>query len=88
MKVLVTGGTGTIGKHALLHALLRPEITSVVAISRRDLPTNTSNNSKLKVIILKDFNDWSQDILEEIKDADAMIWLEPNPSLNVSKSSH
>jgi len=74
MKVLITGGTGTIGKQALLHALLRPEITSVVALSRKELPTDISNNSKLKVIILKDFNDWSQDILEEIKDADAMIW--------------
>jgi nucleoside-diphosphate-sugar epimerase len=88
MKVLVTGDTGTIGKHALLHALLRPEITSVVAISRRDLPTDISNNSKLKVIILKDFNDWSQDILEEMKDADVMIWLEPNLSLNGSKLGH
>jgi len=78
MKVLVTGGTGTIGKRALLHVLLRPEVTSVVAISRRPLATDVSNHSKLKVIILKDFNDWPQDILEEIKDADAMIWLQPN----------
>jgi nucleoside-diphosphate-sugar epimerase len=77
MKVLITGGTGTIGKQALIHALLRPEITSVVALSRRDLPADISNNSKLKVIILKDFSDWSQDILGEIKDADAMIWLGP-----------
>jgi len=74
MKVLVTGATGTIGRHALLHALLRPEITSIVALSRRDLPADISNNPKLKVIILKDFNDWPQDILEEINDADAMIW--------------
>jgi len=83
MKVLVTGATGTIGQHVLLHVLLRPEITSVVAISRRDLPTDISNNPKLKVIILKDFNDWPQDILEEIKDADAMIWSGRNSSFDV-----
>ena len=38
MKVLITGGTGTIGKQALLHALLRPEITSVVAPFKKRSP--------------------------------------------------
>ena len=52
MKVLITGGTGSIGKHALLHALLRPEVTSVVALSRRELPTDISNNPKLKVLVI------------------------------------
>jgi nucleoside-diphosphate-sugar epimerase len=82
MKVLITGGTGTIGKQALLHCLLRPEIKSVVALSRRDLPTEILSNPKLKVIILKDFSQWPQDVLEEIKDADTMIWLGPNSSLD------
>lgn len=80
MKVLVTGGTGTIGGHALLHCLLRPEITSVVAFARKPYPAELNDNPKLKVIVLEDFNVWSQDILEEIKDADAMIWSEPDIS--------
>lgn len=74
MKVLVTGVTGLIGAEALNQALLRPEITSVVAIARRELPSDVANNSKLQVIILKDFNNWPEDVLEQIKDADAMIW--------------
>jgi hypothetical protein len=74
MKVLITGGTGTIGKQALHHVLLRPEITSVIAISRRELPADVSNNPKLKVLILKDFSNWPADALQEVKDADAMIW--------------
>jgi len=74
MKVLITGATGTIGKEVLNQALLRPEITSVVALSRRDLPLDISKNPKLKTIIIKDFGNWTPDVLEDIKVADAMIW--------------
>jgi uncharacterized protein YbjT (DUF2867 family) len=74
MKVLVTGPTGFIGKEALNQALLRPEITSVVALTRRSLPSDVSANPKLQTIIKSDFSKWEADILGEIKDADAMIW--------------
>jgi putative NADH-flavin reductase len=74
MKVLITGATGTIGKEALNQALLRPEITLVVALTRRSLPSSISANPKLKTIIMKDFSTWEPNVLEEIKDADAMIW--------------
>lgn len=71
----MTGVTGSIGAEALNQALLRPEITYVVAIARRELPSAVANNPKLQVIILKDFNNWPEAILDQIKDADAMIWL-------------
>jgi uncharacterized protein YbjT (DUF2867 family) len=77
MKVLITGATGTIGKAALNQALLRPEITSVVALTRRSLPSNVSANLKLKTIIMEDFSGWAANVLDEIKDADAMIWFVP-----------
>jgi nucleoside-diphosphate-sugar epimerase len=75
MKVLITGATGNIGKEALNQALSRPEITSVVALTRRSLPSHVSTNPKLETVIMNDFSDWTPNILDEIKDADAMIWL-------------
>jgi uncharacterized protein YbjT (DUF2867 family) len=74
MKVLLTGATGAIGQEALNQALLRPEITSVVALTRRSLPSDVSANSKLRTIIMEDFSNWTTKVLDEIKDADAMIW--------------
>lgn len=74
MKVLIAGATGMIGKEALQHCLIRPEVTQVVALSRRELPENVKNHEKLKTIIVKDFKVWPEDVLEEIKDAAAIVW--------------
>ncbi|KAF2670417.1 hypothetical protein BT63DRAFT_439460 [Microthyrium microscopicum] len=74
MKVLITGATGLIGGGALNQALLRPEINSIIALSRKDLPANISSHHKVKTFIIKDFSKWESGILEEIKNADAMIW--------------
>jgi FlaA1/EpsC-like NDP-sugar epimerase len=74
MKVLITGATGTIGKEALVQCLIHPQITSVVAISRRELPAEFMAKSKLKTILIKDFTVSPEATLESIKDADAMIW--------------
>jgi len=38
MKVLILGATGLVGRHALALALARPEVTAVVAPTRRPLP--------------------------------------------------
>ncbi|KAI2488403.1 NADH-flavin reductase [Pyrenophora tritici-repentis] len=75
MKVLVVGATGAIGNTLLNHCLRRPEITSVVAIARRPVPS--SDNEKLSSIIIPDFDalpgpedaTWTQ-----MADADALIW--------------
>ncbi|KAF2495800.1 hypothetical protein BU16DRAFT_526345 [Lophium mytilinum] len=75
MKVLITGATGKIGREALAQFLQHPGITSVVALSRRDIPSEPlPNNYKFKNVIVKDFSNWSQDIMESIQDADAMFW--------------
>ncbi|KAM0424197.1 hypothetical protein ACHAPT_010568 [Fusarium lateritium] len=74
MKVLIVGASGMIGGEALLQCLTNPQITSVVAFVRRDLPSDVSNNPKLKSVIIKDFSTWPEDLLLAHSDAVGMIW--------------
>lgn len=80
MKVILTGSTGFVGREVLSQCLQHPVITSIVALSRRDLPAH----EKLQVAIVEDFLTYSDTIREEIKDADACIWYDgrsiENPS--------
>lgn len=73
MKVIITGSTGFIGKAVLTQCLKNPTITELVALSRGDLP-EAATNPKLKVVIMKDFNSYSEDALDSMRGADACIW--------------
>jgi uncharacterized protein YbjT (DUF2867 family) len=75
MKILITGVTGFIGGAALEHCLLHPAITSVVALSRRELPQELMTSDKLSFIVVKDFGALDEDVLSSISDANGMIWL-------------
>jgi uncharacterized protein YbjT (DUF2867 family) len=79
MKVLITGATGRIGGAVLQQCLKHPQITSLVALVRRELPndfisSDNANRQKFEAIVVKDFADWPAETLDHIKDADAMIW--------------
>ena len=71
MKIILTGNTGLIGAEVLTQCLANPAITSIVAISRRDLPIQ---HPKLKQIQHSDFNSYPQPLLDELKGAEACIW--------------
>ncbi|CAG8903278.1 unnamed protein product [Penicillium egyptiacum] len=70
MKVILTGSTGFIGREVLSQCLAHPAITSIVALSRRDLPAH----EKLKVALIEDFKTYPDSIRNEIRDAEACIW--------------
>ena len=73
MKVVLFGATGFIGSEILKQLLSDTSIDSVVVLSRRELPS-PPNDPKLKVLIVKDFTSYSQDVLSESAGADAAIW--------------
>ncbi len=75
MKFILTGCTGFIGSEVLSQCLKNPQITSIVALSRRELPESVTKDPKLKVLIFKDFNTYSDSALKELSGADACIWL-------------
>ncbi|OQD87520.1 hypothetical protein PENANT_c005G10105 [Penicillium antarcticum] len=70
MKVILTGSTGFVGGEVLSQCLQHPAITSIVALSRRDLPAH----EKLQVAIVEDFLTYPNSVREKIQDADACIW--------------
>jgi hypothetical protein len=74
MKVLFVGASGVIGGGILDQCLAHPNITTVVAFVRRELPPAVSGNSKVKCVIKKDFAQWEDDELRPHTDAAAMIW--------------
>jgi len=74
MKVILTGSTGFIGQEVLNQCLANPSITSVIALSRRDLPASVTTNPKLKVIIHKDYTIYPDDMLNELAGSSACIW--------------
>lgn len=74
MKILFVGATGAIGSEVLDQCLAHPDITSVVAFSRRELPSKVSSNPKLQVVIMEDFAEWPEGVLEAHADAEAMVW--------------
>ena len=71
MKVIVTGATGFIGAEVLAQTLAHPAITSVVALSRRELPTK---HPKLTTIIHSDFTSYPPSLLSQLAGAEACIY--------------
>ncbi|KAJ8131561.1 hypothetical protein O1611_g2064 [Lasiodiplodia mahajangana] len=49
-------------------------ISTVVAFVRRDLPADLISHPKLKCVLIKDFSQWPEDILQAHADAAGMIW--------------
>lgn len=74
MKVIVTGGTGFIGQEVLKHCITSRFVTSVVALSRRQLSIPEAANPKVKVVLVENFLDYTTDVLGEIQGAEACIW--------------
>lgn len=79
MKLILTGPTGFIGQEVLHQCLQYPGITSLIALSRRDLPDSATSNPKLKVVILNDFTSYPDTVLHELAGAEACIWYTSPP---------
>lgn len=71
MKVLITGSTGRVGGCVLERCLAHPQITSVVALTRRPLDIK---NPKLNNVIHKNFLEYDDAVIEQLKGAEACIW--------------
>lgn len=72
MKIILTGATGFIGAEVLQQCLAKASVTSIVVLSRR--PLDSVSDPKLKVVILKDFTVYDEDVLRELEGSEACIW--------------
>ncbi|XXG97485.1 hypothetical protein Hte_003788 [Hypoxylon texense] len=79
MKLIVSGATGFVGRELIRQSLGKREITSVVALARKpvSVPENLEDGadpSKLKSVVVEDYERYSEDVIKEFAGASACIW--------------
>jgi len=74
MKVILTGVTGFIGSEVLAQCRQDKSITSIIALTRRPLAKEISQDPKVETVVMKDFTTYSPEILSKLEGADACIW--------------
>lgn len=84
MKAIITGSTGMVGKGVLLECVDDPSVGEVLVINRSPLGMN---NSKIKEIIHKDFNDFSP-IKDQLKGYDACFHCMGVSSAGISEEKY
>jgi uncharacterized protein YbjT (DUF2867 family) len=73
MKLIIVGATGFVGSEILRQSLLRTDITSVIAVTRRAL-TPPALSPKLQNVVVKDYDQYSDEVKTAFKDANGCIW--------------
>lgn len=74
MKLVLAGSTGLVGYEVLLQCLAHPRITSVVTLTRRELPSSLPQSEKPKSMIVSYFTNYSEEVMRELQSAEACIW--------------
>jgi uncharacterized protein YbjT (DUF2867 family) len=84
MHLILTGATGLVGSAVLHHMLSTPSISQISILSRRPVP-QAEGHVKAKVIIHKDFNTYTSDVLEQLKGAEGVVWAQGISVTQVTK---
>ncbi|KAF7336825.1 putative nucleoside-diphosphate-sugar epimerase [Mycena venus] len=75
MKLIVTGATGFVAQEVIRQSLRNPNIKSIVALARKPVvPPPGADASKLKSIVVKDYDEYTDEVKKEFSGADACIW--------------
>jgi uncharacterized protein YbjT (DUF2867 family) len=78
MKLIIAGASGLVATEVIRQSLRNKEITTVLALARRPVSappgTNPTDASKLRSIVIKDYETYNEDARKEFSDADACIW--------------
>ena len=75
MKLIVAGANGFVASEVIRQSLLMREVTSVIALSRQPVSVGSgAGSSKLKTVIVKDYDFYPDDVKKEFADANACIW--------------
>lgn len=73
MHLILTGATGLVGSAVLHHMLNTPAITQISILSRRPVP-QAVGHPKANVIIHQDFTTYSNEVLNQLKGAEGVVW--------------
>lgn len=81
MHLVLTGATGLVGAAVLENMLAQESISRISILSRRPVQM-AEGHEKVKVIIHKDYKNYDQALLDQLKDAQGCVW-----SLGVSQNA-
>lgn len=84
MHLILTGATGLVGSGVLQHMLSTPSVSKVSILSRRPVP-QAEGHEKANVIIHKDFNTYSSEVLSQLKGAEGCVWAQGISVTQVTK---
>ncbi|KAJ5752269.1 hypothetical protein N7520_009186 [Penicillium odoratum] len=76
MKLIVAGATGLVGTEIIRQCLQMKEITQVIALARKPVHVEdgTDPKSKLKSVVIRDYEEYPADVMAEFAGANACIW--------------
>jgi N-acetyl-gamma-glutamylphosphate reductase len=79
MKLIIAGASGYVATEVIRRSLSLPQITSVIAVARRSVsaPDNLypeADISKLHSAVIKEYDEYPEDVKKQFADADACIW--------------
>lgn len=74
MKVVLAGSTGFLGQEILSQCLSNPSITSVIALSRRDIPISHAKLTVQRMTESEFASFSSPELKSSLRGADACIW--------------
>jgi hypothetical protein len=79
MKLIIAGSTGFIATEVIRQALSNSSVSSIVGLARREtaVPQNVGlgvDKAKFKSVICDDFENYSENVKQELAGADACIW--------------
>ncbi|KAF1845609.1 uncharacterized protein K460DRAFT_366460 [Cucurbitaria berberidis CBS 394.84] len=87
MHLILTGATGLIGASVLHNMLAQESISRISILSRRPVAM-AEGHDKAKVIIHKDYENYEQTLLEELKDAHGCVWAQGVSQNDVGKDEY
>lgn len=75
MKLVIVGASGFVATELISQALRRPDVTNLVALSRKPVTApNGENAAKLKSVLISDYGEYPDDVKKELAGANACIW--------------
>jgi len=87
MHLILTGATGSVGLAALQHCLSNPKVTHLSILSRRPV-TQAEGHEKAKVILHKDYLNYPDEVLEQLKGAQGCVWAQGISQTKVDKDEY
>ncbi|KAF2876137.1 hypothetical protein BDV95DRAFT_483417 [Massariosphaeria phaeospora] len=88
MHLILTGATGLVGAAVLQNMLAMESVSRISILSRRPVKMAEGHEAKAKVYIHNDYKSYDKALLEELKDAQGVVWAQGVSQNDVTKEEY